>query len=265
MCQTGQEIYQVRKNTLKQKLNANKDTFGPFVNMPSPGMTEMMGWFGFDFVIIDCEHGSMDYETAENMIRAAELSGTTAIIRIGMNVQQHIQRYLDAGAHGVLIPLINNAADGRAVVDAVKYPPAGKRGLFGGRGSMYGVEAIADYVKSANEETFVGLQIETMEGLKNQDAIIATPGADLIFLGPGDMSLNMGHPGQATHPKVIETIEKLTLKILKAGKHVGTITNPDQTKRWHDIGIRWHVTSTNRFLTQGARGYLDACRKALGA
>lgn len=255
----------MRKNTLKQKLNANKDTFGPFVNFPSPGMTEMMGWLGYDFVIVDCEHGVIDYETAENMIRAAEVSGATAIVRIGLNMQQHIARFMEAGAHGVLVPMVNNARDAKAVVDAVKYPPAGKRGNFAGRGAMYGVEPMADFVKSADEETFVGLQIETLEALERQDEIINTPGADLIFLGPGDLSLQFGLPGQATHPRVIETIEKLTPKILKAGKHVGTITSPEQTRRWHDIGIRWHVTSTNRFLSQGARGYLDACRKALTA
>ena len=255
----------MKKNTLKQKLAQGKDTFGPFVNSPSPAMTELMGWMGYDFVIIDCEHGVIDFESAENMIRAAELSGATAIVRIGLNMQQHIARFMEAGAHGVLIPFINNARDAKNVVDAVKFPPMGKRGNFSGRGAMYGVEAMADYVKSANEETFVGLQIETLEALEHQDEIIATPGADLIFLGPGDLSLQMGFPGQAMHPKVIETIEKLTPKIIKAGKQVGTITDPSQTKRWHDIGIRWHVTSTNRFLNQGAKQYLDACRKALGS
>jgi len=254
----------MEKNTLKQKLNQGLPTFGPFVNTPAPAMVETMGWLGYDFVIIDCEHGTMDYETTENMIRAAELSGVTPIIRIGMNIQQHIQRYLDAGAQGVLIPLINNAADGKAVVDSVKYPPTGKRGLFAGRPARYGVQDMAEYVKEANEETFVGLQIETLEGLENQDEIIATEGADLIFLGPGDLSSSFGVHGQPTHPKVIETIEGLTEKILAAGKHVGTITaDAGQAKHWNEIGIRWHVTSTNRFLNAGASGYLNSVKEAL--
>ena len=95
----------LKKNTLKQKLNQGKTTIGPFVGLPSPGIVETMGWMGFDFVVIDCEHGPMDYETAEHMIRAAELSNTTAILRIGLNEQQNIQRYMDAGAAGVMIPL----------------------------------------------------------------------------------------------------------------------------------------------------------------
>ena len=255
----------VKKNTLKQKLAANRDTFGPFVNFPSPAMTELMGWMGYDFVIIDCEHGTIDYEAAENMIRAAELSGATAFVRIGMNEPKHILRFLEAGAHGVLIPMINNARDARAVVEAVKFPPLGQRGNFAGRGAMHGIEPFAEYVKSANEEVMVALQIETLGALENQDEIIATSGADMIFLGPGDLSLQFGFPGQAAHPKVVETIEKLTAKIRKAGKHVGTITDPSQAKHWHDIGIRWHVTSTNRFLNTGAKSYMDACHKALGS
>jgi 4-hydroxy-2-oxoheptanedioate aldolase len=254
------------KNTLKEKLNANQPTVGPFVNSPAPSLVESMGWLGFDFVIIDCEHGSMDYETAENMIRAAELSGITPIIRIGMNIQQHIQRYLDAGAHGVLIPLINNAADGKAVVDSVKYPPVGKRGMFGGRPTRYGLQDTAEYLKEANENTFVGLQIETLDGIENQDEIIATEGADLIFLGPGDLSTSFGYPGQPAHPKVIETIEGLTKKILAAGKHVGTITaDAGQAKQWNDIGIRWHVSSTNRFINAGGSSYLNDCKAAFGS
>ncbi len=254
----------MKENTLKKKLAQGKDTFGPFVNSPSPAMTELMGWMGYDFVIIDCEHGVIDFETAENMIRAAELSGATAIVRIGLNLQQHISRFMEAGAHGVLIPMINNARDAKAVVDAVKFPPMGKRGNFSGRGSMYGVEAMVDYVKSANEQTFVGLQIETPEAVERHAEIIATPGADLIFIGPGDLSLLLGYPGQVTHPKVIEIIKDLTPKILKAGKHVGTISDSTQTKQWHDLGIRWHVTSTTRLLSAGAKAYLDASRKALG-
>ncbi len=254
----------MRTNSLKEKLNAGRSTIGPFVNAPSPQLVEMMGWLGFDFVIIDCEHGSMDYETTENMIRAAELSDITPIVRIGMNVQQHIQRYLDAGAQGVLIPLINTGDDARAVVDSVKYPPMGKRGLFAGRGAQFGVQAVAEYVEQANRETLVALQIETLDGLDNQDDIIATENADLIFLGPGDLSSSFGLAGQPAHPKVIETIEGLTTNILAAGKHVGTITaDAAQAKHWDEIGIKWHVSSTNRFISAGASEYLKSARDAI--
>ncbi|MEX0763535.1 MAG: aldolase/citrate lyase family protein [Dehalococcoidia bacterium] len=254
----------MRKNTLKQKLNQDRPTLGPFVGTPSPAQVELMGWMGFDFVVIDCEHGPMDYETAEHMIRAAEASDITPILRIGMNSQQHIQRYMDAGAAGVMIPLVNNAAQGKAVVDAVKYPPVGQRGLFGGRGARLGVQPVAEYVKEANEETWVCLQIETLEAIENQDEIIATENADCIFMGPGDLSIQFGAPGQIQHPKVVETIESLTPRIRAAGKQAGTMAlSPEEVGRWHDVGINWLVSSATRYLIAGARSYLDASKKQL--
>ncbi len=254
----------MRTNTLKRKLKAGQPTLGALVGFPSPAMVETLGWLGMDFIVIDCEHGITDYETAEHMIRAAELSDITPIVRIGMNIQQHIQRYLDGGAAGVMIPFVNDGAQARAVVDAVKYPPAGKRGLYGGRGSRYGIQAIAEYVKEANEETFIALQIETLEGIEAQDAIIATPGVDVIFLGPGDLSSVFGLHGQMTHPRVTSTIEELTKKILAAGKQSGTLAlDGKQAAHWHGQGVKWLLTGTSRLFVAGARQYLEDCRKAL--
>lgn len=255
----------MRKNTMKDKMKAGKPTVGPMTSFPSADMVETIGWLGYDFVIIDCEHGVIDYETAEHMIRAAELSNTTPIIRIGMNLQQHIHRYLEAGAAGVMIPLVNTGAQAKAVVDSVKYPPVGKRGLFGGRGSMYGIQPVAEYVKQANEETFVCVQIETLEALDHQDEIIATPGVDCVFLGPGDLSSVLGVTGQMTHPKVVSTIEGLVRKIVAAGKIAGTMAlDTEQVAHWHAQGVKWIVGSTNRLFVAGVRKYLEDCRKVLG-
>lgn len=255
----------MRKNTLKEKLNAGKATLGPFVGFPSPSMVETMGWLGFDFVIIDCEHGPIDYETAENMIRAAELSGTTPIVRIGLNEQQNIQRYMDAGAQGVLIPLVNTAADALKVVNSVKYPPVGKRGAYSGRGAQFGAGIGPEYFAQANEETFVAVQIETPEAIENADEIIATPNVDAVFLGPGDLSLNFGVPGQMEHEKVVSTIETLVEKIKAAGKHPGTLGNyPAHAKFWRDRGVNWLVSSATRHLIAGASTYLNGTRESLG-
>ena len=252
----------MQKNTMKEKMLSGTPVIGPFVNFPSPAMVEMMGWLGMDFVIIDCEHGSTDYESAENMIRAAELSSTSPIVRIGMNIQQHIQRFLDAGAQGVLIPLVNNQKDAKNVVNSTKYPPLGKRGMFGGRSSMYAAQSMSEYVKEANEEMMVGLQIETMEGLENQDEIINTEGADLIFLGPGDLSSVFGIHGQMTNPKVQKTIRDMIPKIKSAGKQVGTLVfDGESAKKWIGEGVNCLVNSTNRFLSSGTSSYLEEVRK----
>ena len=126
-----------------------------------------------DYVVIDCEHSVTDYETAENMVRAAELTGITAIVRAGLNLQQNIQRYLDAGVQGVLIPLINNSEDAKNVVNSCKYHAIVKRGLFStSRTGKYGITPIIDHVKTSNDEMFISVQIETLDGIENQDSII---------------------------------------------------------------------------------------------
>ena len=223
-----------------------------------------MGWMGFDFVIIDCEHGPMDFETVENMIRASELSGITPIIRIGLNEQQHIQRYLDSGAKGVMIPLINTRNEAKSVVDSVKYPPIGKRGVFGNRGSKFGLIPTAEQIKLSNKEIFVSVQIETKQSVKNQDEIIKTEGIDAIFLGPGDLSVSLGVPGEMMHNKVIETMNPIVENALKNGKHVGTLgLDLDQAKYWHNKGVNWLVASSQRFLISGTKNYIDNVKKPL--
>ena len=249
----------MNKNSMKYKLQNNELVLGAFVSTPSPSTVEMLGWIGMDYIIIDCEHGSTDYETAENMIRAAELSNITPIVRAGLNLQQNLQRYLDAGAQGVLIPLVNNAEDGINVVNSCKYPPYGKRGLFSAsRTGKYGMIPIPEHVKSSNDEIFIAVQIETLEGIKNQDEIIALEGVDSVFLGPGDLSSVLGVHGQVTHEKVRSTMEKMIPKIIKAGKFPGTlVTDADQAKYWHQRGINFLIGSANRFLLNGSKQFID--------
>ena len=109
------------KNSMKAKLNNKEVVLGAFVSTPSPSTVEMLGWLGMDYVVIDCEHSVTDYETAENMVRAADLTGITPIVRAGLNLQQNIQRYLDAGVQGVLIPLVNNAEDAKNIGKITKF------------------------------------------------------------------------------------------------------------------------------------------------
>ena len=158
----------MRKNLVKEKLKAGETVLGVFCNVNSPPIVEVLGLLGFDFVIIDSEHGPMDLESCEHMVRAAENTGITPIIRVALNLQQLILRNLDMGALGVQMPLINNKADAQAVVDSVKYPPIGKRGLAPVRVADYGLtEPLGEYVKKANEETLVVIHAETMEAVRN--------------------------------------------------------------------------------------------------
>ena len=160
----------------------------------------------------------------ENMVRAAEVSGTAPFARIGLGVHQNILRFLDAGVIGAQIPLVNTGEQARAVVEAVKYPPIGKRGLAGVRAGSFGIlESMGDYVASANRETLVTVQVETTEALDNLDDILAVDGVDVVFLGPSDLSSSMGYTGQPTHPDVITAIAGAGKRIAAAGKYAGTI------------------------------------------
>ena len=253
----------MRTNTLKARMLAGKPNSGHFVNVPSPAIVEFLGLLGFDFVIIDCEHGITGYETAENMIRAAELANITPMVRIGLNMQQHIQRFLDGGAQGVQIPLVNTGADARAVVDSVRYPPMGKRGLAGTRASGYGQAhpTLGEYVEIANREILVAVQIETEQAIENADEIVATEGVDMVFLGPNDLSQIFGLHGQGTHPRVMETIEMLAKKVLAAGKQVGTIAaTPEAFKHWNDLGIKYLCGNAFWFMASGANAYLEGIK-----
>ncbi|MBI2856595.1 MAG: hypothetical protein HYX93_07100, partial [Chloroflexi bacterium] len=156
----------MRANPVKQKLKEGQPVVGVFCSLPAPATVEMVGLMGYDFVIIDAEHGPMSVETCENMVRAADAVGVVPIVRVALNLPQNILRYLDAGALGVQIPMVNTREEAESVVSSTKYPPQGRRGLAGTRASGYGVGmGVEEYVRMANRETLVVVQVETREAL----------------------------------------------------------------------------------------------------
>ena len=164
-------------NTLKAKLRNGEGVIGAFNSIPSPDAVEILGFLGMDFVIIDAEHGVSDLESCEHQVRAAESVGISTMCRIALNLPQNILRYLDTGVMGAQIPQVNSAAEARATVDAVRYPPVGKRGLAGVRAGGYGIGMpLGDYVKLANEELILCVQIETTQAVEQAAEIVATRG-----------------------------------------------------------------------------------------
>ena len=132
------------------------------------------------------------------------------------------------------------------------------------RTGKYGTIPIPEHVKTSNEEIFVAIQIETLEGIENQDEIISLDGVDSVFLGPGDLSSVLGVHGQVTHEKVRSTMEKMIPKIIKAGKHPGTlVTDADQAKYWHDKGITFLIGSANRYLMNGTKEFIETTKEKL--
>jgi len=253
----------MRKNLTKERIKAGKAAYGVFVPMWCPAITEIIGHIGFDFVIFDAEHGPMGVESCEHMVRAADTVNITPIIRVAVNVQQNILRYLDIGALGVQMPMINSKADAESVVRAVKYRPEGMRGLAGVRASDYGITGtLGNYVKEANQETMVITHIETMQAVDNLKDILTVPGIDVVFIGPTDLSAAMGYPGQVNHPEVQKMIEKLVQEIRAAGKASGTIAyDLDTLRKCKERGFQYIAYNVGPMIVKSGREYLQVARE----
>ncbi len=253
----------IERNPLKERLRRGEALVGAFVNVFSPELIEVLGLLGLDFVILDGEHAALTPETAVELYRAAELRGLPCVTRVGVNHPQVIQKYLEGGALGVLIPLVSTPEEARRAVDAVKYPPLGRRGLAASRVSDWGLGplSLAEHVARSNEETLVAVQVETREALERFDEILAVEGVDLVFFGPSDLSVALGLPGQPTHPRVIEQIERLGARAREAGRWTGTIARtPEDARRWRSRGFQWLCTSVVDLIARGVRAHLDAVR-----
>ena len=254
----------MRQNQAKEKLLGGGTIYGVFCNFHSPMMVELIGHIGFDFVLVDAEHGPPEVESCEHMVRAAESAGVPIFIRVAMNIRQNILRYLDTGAQGVQLPMVNTRAEAEAVVQAVKYPPQGRRGLAAMRAADFGLKLpLKDYTIMANKETLVVVQIETVEAMDNLDDILATEGIDVIFIGPTDLSTSMGYAGQANHPEVQATIEQLVKRIRAAGRIAGTVAyNNEALAKAKERGFQYIVHSVIPMMAKSGGEYLALARGA---
>lgn len=220
-------------NPLKTKIASGQPTLGVWLGIPSPTVAEIAGLSGFDYAIIDSEHGPIGLETSIDMMRALAGSGTEALIRVPSHDPNYLKRVLDAGAESLMIPMVNSAEQAADIVSACRYPPLGRRGYAAPavRASGYGTEP--DYVGNATGRLFIAAQIETPEAVENAAAIGAVEGIDLLFLGSGDLSGAMGHIEQPGHDSVKAMIEKFQVAANSAGTPIGGIPRPGLTV--HDL------------------------------
>jgi len=208
----------MKENKLKKQLRKGEVVIGPFMKLTDPAAVEIAGYAGFDFVIIDTEHGPISIETAQNLIRAAEVVEITPIIRVTENNPVLILRALDIGAQGVEIPQINNKESAVRAIQAAKFAPAGDRGVCRFvRAAKYSALDRYKYFEYANRETIAILHIEGTEGINNLRKILSVKGIDVIFIGPYDLSQSLGITGQVDHPRVIKEMEHIVM-ISKKGK-----------------------------------------------
>ncbi|MBX3530693.1 MAG: hypothetical protein KF849_08800 [Rhizobiaceae bacterium] len=206
--------------SLRAKIRERKPIISAMMRFPDPGIAEVMALLGFDVIVIDNEHMPFNDETIANIARACAAHGVACMIRPYDHNRRQIGRYLDMGLAGILSAHVDTADQARAIVDAVKYPPVGKRGMMPlSRAAAFGLGAPTDeYAAKANDETLVICMCESRTGVENIDAILAVPGVDGIAVGPSDIANSYGMPGKVTDPKIVQIIAGLERKIFAAGK-----------------------------------------------
>jgi 4-hydroxy-2-oxoheptanedioate aldolase len=248
----------MRKNLLKAKLQSGQVASGVVMAENSPVIIEILALAGFDFIFIDCEHSPLSVETVQNLVTAAQLRGTTPLVRPPMNVPQIILRYMDTGAAGIIIPGMDSKEAAQAAVKAVKYPPMGERGLGRIRAADYGLSGpLGDYVKQANQETMVFGMVESKKGVENIAEILATDGLDGVFIGTNDLSNSLGVAGQTTHPTVGAAIEKILEAGWAAGKPIAGIVRGGETPQEYIAkGYRMPTTSVCGLLVGAAKQFI---------
>jgi 2-dehydro-3-deoxyglucarate aldolase len=194
--------------TLKQKLANRELTVGSWLTIGSTVVAEIMAQAGYDWLTIDMEHSAITLDIAQEMIRTIELSGVSPLVRVGHNDPNSIKRVMDAGAHGVIVPMVNSRHDAEQAVRSVKYPPQGFRGVGLARAQKYGVD-FEGYRQWNEENSIVIVQVEHIKSVDNLEAILSVEGVDGFLVGPYDLSGSLGVPGQFDHPAVVEALQRV--------------------------------------------------------
>lgn len=232
-----------RSMELKKRLRAGETTFGGWLTVANPMIAEIMAGAGFDWVVIDTEHGGFGNEGLQTDLVAFNGSPTVPIVRVPWNDAVMIKQVLDMGADGILVPMVNSPDEARQAVSACKYPPEGTRGFGPRRASDYG-RKIDEYVPQANESVIVIPQIEHVDAVRQIDAILDVPGIDVVCLGPTDLSGSAGVLRQFEHPVVAAAIKTVLAAAKKRNLPacLGVIRPDEETRQWVSQGANFMVT-----------------------
>ncbi|MCB1546253.1 MAG: hypothetical protein KDJ41_00130 [Hyphomicrobiaceae bacterium] len=250
----------MKRNLMKEKLARGEPALGVSLMFPSPQLVEMVGYAGFDWVLIDCEHGSIGPADIEVMAMAADAVGITPIARPRSNRAQEITAVMDRGVMGVQVPHVTSAEDARRAVAAVKFGPGSGRGLAAGtRPDRWGLGGkMADFAKAANAQSLVCVQLEDPEAIANVDEILAVEGIDVFFIGPSDLSQAMGHPGNPKAPEVAAAIATTLATITARGRTAGFPAATDNVEDVLRSGARYIYTHAPKLIGAGAKAFLGA-------
>lgn len=249
---------QIRENRAKRMLERGEVVTMLMGGPHSPDMIDFMGPFGFDSVLIEGEHGPVDFGHIPDITRACDVWGMTSVVRINVNMPGVIYRTFDVGAQGIMVPHINTADEARAVVEAAKFAPIGSRGMASGRQAF----GVTDYFKKANDETLVTVLIEDIVAVENMAEIAKVDHIDVFYVAPGDLAQSMGLIGQTSHPDVLAAVDRAIEQIVAAGKTAGALVNDATVNDYISKGARFLGIPWTPWVASGANGFLDKLGKA---
>jgi 2-keto-3-deoxy-L-rhamnonate aldolase RhmA len=244
-------------NNLKARLKRNEKIIGTMIiTVENIQIARLVKVLGFDFFVLDCEHGSFDYTSAAGILAMAREVGIPAIVRIPEVSRPVVLKFMEMGAAGLLLPNTDSAEQARRLVEYSKYAPMGNRGvsLLRAHSGFEKVESPADYMKKANEETVLMVQIETRSGLEHCEEILAVDGIDAAFVGPGDLSQCLGMFGQQGHPDFIAAVERVIRAARQNGKYSGIhgMTTPEALQSWIAKGMTLNLWVNEVLLMMSA-------------
>ncbi len=208
------------QNNLKVKLKKNEVTIGSWITLGNTSIAEIMAKSGFDWLAVDMEHSAITLREAQQLIQVIELCWVTPLVRVSVTNACLIKRVMDTGAHGVIVPMVNNKADAAKAVSAVKYPPVGTRGIGLARAQGYGLE-FERHKDWVNANTIVAVQIEHIEAIDKLEEILEVEGVDASIIGPYDLSASLGHPGQFKRKEILNAVIKYKEACKRLGKAAG--------------------------------------------
>jgi len=246
----------IRPNRVKQRL-AGGQVATIMAGTNDPDLIDQLGPIGADGIWLEGEHGGVDYADLGNLTRACDLWGMTSVVRVMDNDYATVYRTLDRGAQGIVVPHVNTRAEAQAVVDAGKFAPVGKRGMFTSR-QGFGVES---YFKAANDESLLIVLIEDIVGVQNLSQILEVDHIDVFFVAPSDLATSMGHIGDMGHPEVQQTIDGAITKIVRAGRTAGTLVTAANVERYARLGVRCFMASFFPWIQAGAQDLMDRAAK----
>lgn len=227
----------------------------------SPWLVEVVGRIGYDCVWFDLEHRDFGYDTINPLSLACRYAGIDLMVRVRKSGYDAPMRALECGAHGIMVPHCRSAAEARQWVDWVRFPPLGRRGLDGaGADADWGLADTREHIRHANQQVFLALQIEDREAVDAIDEIAAVPGFDLLFVGPGDLTLSYGIPLEFNHPTILAAYERVAAAAARHGKWWGsTAASPAAAQRILDLGGRMFTAGGDHgALVQGLQNSFAA-------